>query len=53
MHRVVAFFFGEVFDIVCNVVEQMGFCDNASLTVNALLRLNRLTRFFSVQRHSS
>ena len=53
MHRVVAFFFGEVFDVVCNVVEQMGFCDNASATVNALLSLNSLPQSFSAPRHSS
>ena len=55
MHRVFVFFFffAEVFDVVCNVVEQVGFCGNASLTVNALLKLNRLLPFFSFLGHSS
>ena len=53
MHRVFVFYFAEMDGKVCKVVEQMGFCGNASLTVNALLRLNRLPQFFSAIEHSS
>lgn len=53
MHGVFVFSFAEMDGKVCNVVEQMGFSGNASLTVNALLRLNSLPQFFSILRHSS
>lgn len=53
MHGVFVFTFAEMDGKVCNVVEQMGFSGNASLTVNALLRLNRLPQFFSAIGHPS
>ena len=53
IRRVVNSSFARMGDALCNVVEQVGFCGNASLTDKVLLRLNRLPQFFFAPRHSS